>query len=381
MTQPDLQRRAWLAASVAMAVEACQPMVALAAEPPIVVGQIGPFTNLPAPDAKLLNQGMRAAFEQANAAGGINGRPLTLFELDDGYSADGFVARFAEAMKRQPVALLSPVGSVAIKRLLDERLLDKADVVVLNAVPGAESLRSPGHPRLFFVRAGDRHQVECIVRHAQVLGVSHMAVLHQDLPVGTSALAMAQRAGKEQGVQITPFVSTKDRAPLAEAADKVAASHPQSVLVVGAPPFMAEGIAALTRAGVRQFVYALSDVSPEAIDRLSEGKARGVALAQNYPNPNGAKLALQREFQAAMKHGPAGAGPYSLFQLEGYICARVLVEALRRGRDASAATLARTLGSMGELNLGGFRVSFAKDNNGSSFVDIALVGEGGKLVY
>ena len=380
MTQPDLPRRAWLAAGMAAAIVP-QPMAAWAAEPPIVVGQIGPFTNLPAPDAKLLNRGMHAAFDQANAAGGINGRPLALFELDDGYSADGFVSRFAEAMKRKPVALLSPVGSVAIKRMLEAHLLDAADVVVLNAVPGAESLRNPGHPKLFFVRAGDRHQVECIVRHAKVLRVSHMAVLHQDLPVGTSALAMAQRAAGEQGMKVTPFAATKDKDQLAEAAAKVAALHPQSVIVVGAAPFMAEGVAALTRAGVRQFVYALSDVSPEAIHRLSEGQARGVALAQNYPNPNGVAMALQRDFQAAMKRGATAGGPYALFELEGYICARVLIEALRRSREISPAALARTLSGMGELNLGGFRVNFSKDNNGSSFVDIALVGEGGKLVY
>jgi branched-chain amino acid transport system substrate-binding protein len=98
----------------------------------IVIGQIGPFTVLPVPDATQVNQGIKAYVAQINKSGGINGRKLSLFELDDAYSADRFVERFAEAMQRKPVALISPIGSAAIKRMLDDKLLDKYDVVVID---------------------------------------------------------------------------------------------------------------------------------------------------------------------------------------------------------------------------------------------------------
>ena len=67
-------------------------------------------------------------------------------------------------MQRKPVALLNPVGSAALKRMLDDKMLDQTDVIVLNAIPGAEALRNPGHPKLFHIRAGDRQQIEKIVR-------------------------------------------------------------------------------------------------------------------------------------------------------------------------------------------------------------------------
>jgi ABC-type branched-subunit amino acid transport system substrate-binding protein len=77
----------------------------------LVVGQIGPFSVLPAPDAVQLGEGMKALFAETNARGGVHGRLIAFFQLDDAYSADGFVRRFGEAMQRKPLALLSPVGS------------------------------------------------------------------------------------------------------------------------------------------------------------------------------------------------------------------------------------------------------------------------------
>ncbi|MFN7641206.1 MAG: ABC transporter substrate-binding protein, partial [bacterium] len=154
----------------------------------IVIGQIGPFTGLPAPDAHQINHGAKAYFAQLNKAGGINGRKVVFFELDDTYKPDGYVAAFEQAMQRKPLALLSPVGSVALQRMFADKLLDKHDLVMMNAVPGAESFRNPGHPRLFHVRAGDKQQIEKIVNHARTLGIVKLAVMHQDIPMGVSGI-------------------------------------------------------------------------------------------------------------------------------------------------------------------------------------------------
>lgn len=377
----DLLRRGLLAATSAVAVGPfILPRRARAAGDDIVVGQIGPFTGTPVPGAAEIRQGLQAALAQANAAGGLRGRRIALFELDDGFSEDGFVRRFAEALKRRPVALLSPLGTSAVQRLLDDRLLDAADVVVLNAVPGAESLRSPGHPRLFHIRAGDRQQVERIIRHAGTVGVTGMAVVYQDVSIGTTGLAVAEQVAGELGMRLFALRVPADGAGLAEVAARAAAGAAQSALVLGSPRFGAECIVALRKAGLHHALYALSYVSPALIRQLDAGAARGVALAQVYPNPNGNRMALQGQFQAAMqRHGAAG--PYSAFQMEGYITARVLAEGLRRATDLSPAGLARALRAMGDVDLGGYRVNFTRDNLGSSFVDIAVINGAGRLVY
>jgi len=379
----DRQRRGMIAAASSLATGA-RPLPEAVAADDIVIGQVGPFTGTPVPAAPEIHAGIQAALAHLNASGGVLGRRLALFQLDDGFKADGFARQFAEALKRKPVALLSPVGTDSLQRLLDDKLLDSADLVVLNAVPGAEHLRQPGHARLFHLRAGDRQQVERIVRHAITLGVKAMAVVHQQVSMATSGLAAARQLSATLGLAIEAIAAPADGASLAEVARRTAASPTQGVLVLGSPRFGAECIVALRQAGLVHAVYALSYVSPALIGRLAGSLGspmpRGVGLAQVFPNPNGSRSALQSAFQRAMERQGVP-GPYSAFQLEGYITARVLAEGLRRGGEATPAALARGLRAMGDLDLGGFRVRFDAGNVGSRFVDIAVVGDDGRLLY
>lgn len=371
----------WLQRAVGAAVLCAMPGIVLAQE--IVLGQVGPFTVIPVPDAVEVNQGIKAYIAQVNRSGGIQGRKLSLFELDDRYSADDFVARFAQAMERKPVALLSPIGSAAIKRMLDDKLLDKADVVVMNAIPGAEALRDPGHPRLFHVRAGDRQQIEKMVGHARTLGITRLAVLHQDIPIGTSGMKVAiDEVERLKGLEIKGVQSTADVAALAAAAQQVVGLNAQGVLVLGAPRFMADGVAQLRKAGVSQSIFVLSYVPPGLIVKVAGLQAaRGVGIAQTFPNPNGKTRALLRDFQAAMKASFPDQQEYTPFQLEGYLSARIVGEALRRAREVRPEALAKALQSMGELDLDGYRVDFSKGNAGSRFIDIAVIGSDGRLRY
>lgn len=351
----------------------------------IMLGQIGPFTVLPAPDAPEINAGIQAYVKQANAAGGVRGRKLGFFSLDDRYSADGFVEQLGKALEKKPVALLSPIGSAALSEMYKRKLLDHSDVVIMNVIPGAESLRNPGHPRVFHIRAGDKQQIEKIVHHARTLGTARMAVLYQDLVIGTSGFAMAEQAAQAEGLQgLKGVKSGPEAAALAAAAGEVKKLDPQAVLVVGAPRFMADGVAALRKAGVSQSLFVLSYVPAGLLVKLAgpEG-ARGVGIAQTFPNPNGVTLPLQRDFQAAMKAVQPELKSYTPFHLEGYLSARTVAEAIRRSkdRDVTPATLEKALRNAGEIDFGGYRVDFSKSNVGSSWVDIGVVTADGKIRY
>lgn len=349
----------------------------------IVVGQIGPFTGLPVPDAPQINQGIRAYLAQINKAGGVQGRKISLFELDDGYSADGFVARLEEAMQRKPVALISPVGSAAIKRMLDDKLLDKHDVVVMNAVPGAEALRNPGHPRLFHVRAGDKQQLEKIVNHARALSILKLGVLYQNIPMGVSGMKVVEdEATRLTGMDVKGLQASTQAEELTKAAQDILKLNAQGVLVIGAPPFASAGVAQLRKVGVTQSIFILSDTAPGLLTKVAGDSARGVGIAQVYPNPNGRTTGLMREFQAAMKAAYPDMTSYATFQLEGYLSARVVVEGLRRSKDVTKPdALAKALRGMGELDMDGYRIDYSKGNAGSRFVDIAVVGADGRLRY
>lgn len=350
----------------------------------IVIGQVAPFTNIPVTEATEINQGATSYLAQLNKAG-VQGRKVTLFKLDDEYNADKFVERFASAMEKRPVALISPIGSTAIKRMLDDKLLDNADVVVMNAIPGAESLRNPGHRKLFHVRAGDKQQIEKIVNHARTIGISRLSMLYQDFAMGISGQDVAQKeSGRVAGMDFKSVKSATDEKSLAQAATELAAQNPQGILIVGAPRFSVDGVAALRKAGVNQPIFVLSYVQPGLLIKVAgQAGARGVGIAQTYPNPNGRALPLLRDFQAAMRATFPDIKEYTPFHLEGYLSARIVGEALLRSKDKdiTGASLGRTLKAMGELDMGGFRVDFSKSNTGSNFVDIGVMNAEGHLVY
>lgn len=289
----------------------------------------------------------------------------------------------AEAMQRKPVALISPIGSASLKRMLDDKLLDKYDVIVMNAVPGSEALRNPGHPHLFHVRAGDKQQLEKLVNNARAVGINKLGVLYQNIPIGTSGMkVVADEAGRLTGMEVQGVQSTTKPEEMAKAAQEIFKLNPQGVLVIGAPPFTAPGVAQLRKAGVTQSIFVLADTAPGLLVKVAGVEAaRGVGIAQIYPNPNGKTKTVVREFQAAMQAAYPDIKTYAPFQMEGYLSARIVIEGLRRAKDSKPESLAKALQTMGELDFDGYRVDFSKSNEGSHFVDIAVLDQEGRLRY
>ncbi|MDP1894598.1 MAG: ABC transporter substrate-binding protein [Hydrogenophaga sp.] len=351
---------------------------------PIVLAHIGPFTGPAANDARDLNAGMLAYLSQVNARGGVAGRKLELVTLDDHYDRAEFSKQFAEAQARGAVALLSPLGLNAMRALLEDQLLERSDMVVVNSLPGATPFRSPGHPRLFHIRASDRQQIEKILLQASVIGVRRMTVLVQDLRAGEADVRGAQDVRSEtRGLELSIQEMPENPAALATLAQNIAASDAQAVLVIGSPPRMAGTVAVLRKSGVRSHIYALSYLSPDLLSKVAGPEtARGVAIAQTYPNPMGRTLPLHREFQATMLDFAPKLTAYSAFHLEGYLSARMAVEGLRRtSGPLRAEALADTFRRQGPVNLGGFHVDFSRGNAGSGHVDIGVIDARGRLIY
>jgi len=352
----------------------------------INIAQIGPFTGLPSPDAHEINAGALAYFAKVNAAGGVNGRQLTITKFDDGFNGDNF-AKQLEAVKaaKKYIALLSPIGSAGIGKALKEQLFDDAGLIIVNAVPGSDALRNPGHPYMFHVRAGDAKQLERVVMHAKVLNLQKLMVMHHDLPIGVVGLASIKAiAEKVGGMRIASVMSSQEIAAITNASNEVAKQGDlDAVVVIGSPKFSADSIAQLRAAGVRQQIYTLSYATPELITKVAgKERALGVGIVQTYPNPRSRITQIQRDFQAVMVEHAPEIKNYSPFHFEGYLCARILVQAIKtaNGRTTPQA-LRAALREMGPLVFGDFIVDFSKSNVGGSWTDIAVITRDGSLRY
>ena len=350
----------------------------------LLVGQIGPFTVFPTPEASQVRDGARAYLDEVNRAGGVRGRRLEYFTLDDAFDTERFLAQFREAVARRPIALLMPIGSRAMSTLLHSGLLEQSDTVVIGAIPGAEAFRGPGHPRLFHLSSGDNAELNRILAQCRAQGLMRVHVLAEDLPVGRDWLAAVQASAKAQGgFDVTSVVLHADPAVERQAAQDAARRAPDSFILLGTQMFMANSLAALRAAGAHEATFALSYLPvPLAVSVAGAEGARGLGIPQAFPNPNGHDLPLQREFQRAMLRELPALRDYTPFHLEGFVSARVLVEGLRRiDGTPTPAALAQALHAMGEVDLGGFRVNFSRGNVASTWTDIGVIGIDGRLRY
>ena len=130
------------------------------------------------------------------------------------------------------------------------------------------------------------------------------------------------------------------------------------------------------------FMGELFDAGPQLpyAERIARLHARGIGISQVMPYPFNDTTPVVREYQRLMQG--VKSTNYSYYGIEAYITAKVMVEAIKRsGKDLTREKLVQTLEGMSNFDLGGFRVSFtANERAGSRFVDLTVVGSGGRVL-
>jgi ABC-type branched-subunit amino acid transport system substrate-binding protein len=332
-----------------------------------------PLEGPAAPVGRGLAQGATACIEAANRAGGVRGQPVELVTVADPRNT----ARSVQAMRdlidqSRPAAVLHPLNADFNAALIDSGLLARTALGVVGAWTGSTAIRARRDPHLFFTRVGLREEVAQMLELGRSLGAFVTVVAYQNDGFGRDALAQAtqqiegSRSTLAAGVPHPRLGSDASAADVLEAtrtaAAAVIAARPQALLFFGSASFYAGLLRHLRPAlGQACMMFAGSVVDPAAlVEAAGVDVARGVAIVQVVPPINGWVLGIAQDYLTAMRqHGGSGWRP-SAFALEGFINARISIEALRRAVDpgASEAVLA-ALGSL-RLDLGGFGVDFTQ---------------------
>ena len=188
---------------------------------------------------------------------------------------------------------------------------------------------------MFNVRATYQREAEKAMTHLATLGMNRIAVLYADDSFGADGVAGAQKgldAARLQPVVLDKFNRAQpDFAPLAA---RIAQAQAQAVLDHWPGTTVADGYAALRKAGsTAQLVTLSNNASSGFIKSLGE-QARGVIVSQVFPNERSLAYPLVKEALELSKAG--GQGDISPAMLEGFAAAKVLVEGLRRAGPAHA---------------------------------------------
>ncbi|NEX61788.1 ABC transporter substrate-binding protein [Noviherbaspirillum galbum] len=351
-----------------------------------IVGQVTSLSGTNGPElGRGLALGQQVYFDHVNATGGVHGKPIRLVTLDDGYR-DSETVRLTRSLleTRQPIALLGYRGTANTLALMHSRLLGQEGIALVGTLTGAEGVQ--GAENIFHVRTPYAVEVAALVEQVLGLGYRSIALVHADDAFGKAGLDAARAALGKNGAVIDAFAYRSDAAAFKSSVETVSralarARHDAVILVaVGEPAF--EFIRVHRLAQPYSPIFAMSVVSyQEVLDRVGMKAAQGIGFSQVFPFPYSDSVPLVREYRKLLKQYAPSAKP-DYFSLEGYVNAKVFVQALRRaGPKADRAGVLKALNEAGELDLGGFYVRLGpRWRTGSSFTELTVLSKSGNLI-
>lgn len=343
----------------------------------LVVVQVAPMSGPQAVTGKAIAAGAKLYFDHINAQGGINGSQIRLLSRDDVQKPEETVRLVKESLRSdEPVAFLGTVGTNNVEALIRDGSLGRSGTPLIGAVSGASSVI--GVPGVFVVKASYRDEAEALFNRLAPLGQKKLGIVFQDDALGKDVLAGAEAAAAKHGVELVAKAGYERNTTKVEAAvEAMLKAAPQAILLGGTTAAGIEFVRQYRQRGGVSTLYGLSIIdTQQLLGKLGPAVARGYAFSTVVPQEQ-STLPLNREY--AKLKAAANNPDLSSRSLEGYIAARVLVAALRQGATTGPA-VQKAVSGMRKLDLGGYVVDFASNQRaGSTYVDFAMFGEGGRI--
>lgn len=377
-SSPALSRRTVLGA---LAASVAAPRLALAqGAGSLRIGQsialTGPLGDL----GQAMHHGARACFTQVNAKGGVHGRSIELVAKDDAYEVPKALANVqAFIADKDCFALFNCMGTPMIDAMLPKVI--ESGMPFFAPFTGA-LLARPKVRTVFNIRASYPDEAEQLVQHLATVGIKRIGIAYQNNAFGKEVFEGARVAMEKHKItESTAITVETSGADAAQAAAKLAAVNPEAVLIGLAGKPALEFVKAMRAQRKGLPLYGLSVLGSAATLRTLGEDATGMAISQVVPSPANTVVPVVREFQQAWKAAGVELEPSHL-ALEGYINARVFVEALRAaGRNPTREGFVDATWKMKRQDLGGFEVHFTEPGkNGSRFVELTMVGRGGRFI-
>lgn len=323
----------------------------------IIIGSSSALTGQTSFLGTQLTQGSQAFFKHVNEKGGIHGRKLRFIRYDDQYTPALCLTNTEKLVNQDKVFLLFDyVGTPTAKVVI--RFINENRVPVLGMFTGAEFLRTPFQPYIFNIRASYFMEDEAMIDYWIAAGITKIAVFYQDDVYGKTVLEGVKLAlARFKREPITTATFTRGGMPSPEAVESIAAASPQAVVMVGTYTPLARFVEMAKERGLtRTKFHTVSFVGSEAFARellaYRSGVETNVYVTQVVPSPYDRRNPAVREFlEIYRRYYPSEAPNY--VALEGFINAKILVEALRRcGPEVTRSKVMAVLESMSDYNAG-----------------------------
>jgi branched-chain amino acid transport system substrate-binding protein len=349
----------------------------------VLIGNVATTTNPQATqNSTNIVLGYTVYFQEINSQGGVRGRRVRLVNKDDGLVADKMVELTREFVADPNVlALAGYLNTPGLVELMKRNVLVDGKIAMVAPIGPFNAVN------FYPVRPGYNDEADKLLREALETQKKRVALVYFNQAFAPGVFKFAEESAKKLGVNVvaTAMFETdpaKIEAAIGSAADTVAKADPDAVIVIAAGAGAFNFIKRFRQtAGRDAQLYALSPVDSFGLVKFAGVEnSRGVVISQAIPYPQYTALAVVREYQKMMKkHAPDKA--LSFYSLEGFIGAKIVVEALKRaGPNPTREKVIAALNTLNDYDVGDFNVSYSADKRvGSRTVDLTIIGKDGTL--
>lgn len=345
----------------------------------IRVGMSAAFKGTAAGLGTEFYRGAQAYYDEINARGGVFGRVLTVAGLDDNYEPLPCVRNTLQLLDKEQVFFLSNyVGTPTLTRALPviKRYAEQQVVLVGNFTGAQPQREAPYVDQVFNIRASYRQEMGALVDRFWQLGARTIGVYSQADAYGRSGTDGVSRALAARGARIAAETTYQRGAKFDDdmtvAVNALRRAGVDAVLCTGAYQGCGAFVRTARDLGWTVPIANVSFVGSDAMLRLlvQHGKSAGreytraLVNSQVVPSYDDVTLPGVVEYRGLMERNNPPLPPalrddkyvpqrYSFISLEGYVNARVIVEALRRaGPNLTRQGLRQSLESLKAFDLG-----------------------------
>lgn len=332
--------------------------IQLLAQEPIKIGMSAAFSGPAQTLGKDMRMGISAVFNEINASGGIQGKPIEFITLDDQYEPVYTEQNTLKLINdHQVVSLIGNVGTPTTVTILP--LLNQTKTPLVGPFTGAGSFRnSHSHPYVFHFRASYAQETKNMINYLLNSGLKmeNIAILSQDDSYGNAGFFGVFNALKSHNLDPTnllhiryPRNTLQVEMALAEAV--LAEQEIKAFIIVGAYKPVAKFISLAQPHFPNAKFLNVSFVGSDALAKQS-GHLNNIYITQVVPNPKDISLPLVQAFHHSLRTHFPNKKP-TLGAFEGYIVGQIMVKALQNVKGKiTRKTVYQALKNFKQLKLG-----------------------------
>ena len=340
----------------------------------VVIAQLVDFSQAQQDVSKDFLIGSRAAWQDINLRGGLNGRHIQHLAVEtDGTPASLRAA--LESVKINPacVVMSGSVGDQLASQIVDFSRQDGFNMA--HVAPWLQNSSIDIDNKTFPIFAARQEQITYALKTLAVMGMTELGAVYGSARDHAAYHVEVERIASSMQLRLASFLSGGELRALGQ---KLTPRTPAVLLFVGGTPELAEFTQGLEKQARQRYIVALADVNLTTMTQM--GAARNTPVIATQPVPLvKANLPIVRNYRETL--GRLFDEPPTPLSLAGFIAARYTYEVLSSVDGALTRQSALTAFQRRDtIDVGGFRVSFNAQRRSNTYVTQSMMSADGRLI-